>query len=90
MKNAFSLVAATGLAISGASAHYIFEQFSLGSTQYPVYQYSTFVSLGRKETVIHAENIADMPFCLTVRENTNYNSPVTGSFSDTLSFLQAF
>lgn len=39
MKNAISLVAAA-FAVSGASAHYIFEQLSIGSTQYAVYQYS--------------------------------------------------
>ncbi|KAF3014795.1 hypothetical protein E8E14_011518 [Neopestalotiopsis sp. 37M] len=58
MKNVVSLVAATALAVSGASAHYIFEQLSIGSTQYPVYQY--------------------------IRENTNYNSPVTDLTSNDL------
>ncbi|KAI0177938.1 fungal cellulose binding domain-containing protein [Pestalotiopsis sp. NC0098] len=57
MKNAISLVAAA-FAVSGASAHYIFEQLSIGSTQYAVYQY--------------------------IRENTNYNSPVTDLTSNDL------
>jgi hypothetical protein len=43
MRNAISLIAAAALAVGGASAHYIFEQFSLGSTQYPIYQYSTSI-----------------------------------------------
>lgn len=31
--------AALSLAITEASAHYIFEQLSIGSTKYPVYEY---------------------------------------------------
>ncbi|KAH8202998.1 hypothetical protein TruAng_002832 [Truncatella angustata] len=41
MKNVLNLIAATALAVSGASAHYIFQQFSLGSTKYSVYEYIT-------------------------------------------------
>ncbi len=43
--------AALSLAVREASAHYIFQQLSIGSTQYPVFQY--------------------------IRENTNFNQPVT-------------
>lgn len=51
MKIATSIAAAMALAQS-ASAHYIFQQLSVGSTKYPVWQY--------------------------IRQNSNYNSPVTG------------
>ncbi|KAI6774879.1 hypothetical protein HG530_001637 [Fusarium avenaceum] len=50
MKIATSIAAAMALAQS-ASAHYIFQQLSVGSTKYPVWQY--------------------------IRQNSNYNSPVT-------------
>jgi hypothetical protein len=51
MKIATSFAAAMALAQS-ASAHYIFQQLTVGSTKYPVFQY--------------------------IRQNSNYNSPVTG------------
>src|SRR5687768_11211389 len=51
MKIATSFAAALALAQS-ASAHYIFQQLTVGSTKYPVFQY--------------------------IRQNSNYNSPVTG------------
>lgn len=38
MKNLISL-AALSLIVGDASAHYIFQQLSIGSTKYPVYQY---------------------------------------------------
>jgi hypothetical protein len=57
MKSTLSL-AALSLAISNVSAHYIFEQLSVGSTKYGVYQY--------------------------IRQNTNYNSPVTDLTSNDL------
>ncbi|KAI1485922.1 glycoside hydrolase [Biscogniauxia mediterranea] len=57
MKN-FASLAAAALAANGASAHYIFQQFTAGSTQFDVYQY--------------------------IRENTNYNSPVTDLDSNDL------
>jgi hypothetical protein len=50
MKIATSFAAAMALAQS-ASAHYIFQQLTVGSTKYPVFQY--------------------------IRQNSNYNSPVT-------------
>jgi hypothetical protein len=51
MKIATSFAAVVALAQS-ASAHYIFQQLTVGSTKYPVFQY--------------------------IRQNSNYNSPVTG------------
>jgi hypothetical protein len=57
MKSTLSL-AALSLAISHVSAHYIFDQLSVGSTKYAVYQY--------------------------IRQNTNYNSPVTDLTSNDL------
>lgn len=57
MKIATSFAAVLALAQS-ASAHYIFQQLSVGSTKYPVFQY--------------------------IRENSNYNSPVTGQSTLTL------
>ncbi len=57
MKGIYSLLGLS-LAASQASAHYIFWQLSIGSTQYAEYQY--------------------------IRENTNYNSPVTDLTSDDL------
>jgi len=57
MKASFR-VAIASLAISGTSAHYIFQQFTYGGTKYPVYQY--------------------------IRENSNYNSPVTDLTSNDL------
>ena len=51
MKIATSFAAAVAL-VQSASAHYIFQQLSVGSTKYPVFQY--------------------------IRQNSNYNSPVTG------------
>jgi hypothetical protein len=44
--------AATMALMQSASAHYIFQQLTVGSTKYPVFQY--------------------------IRQNSNYNSPVTG------------
>lgn len=44
MKNAFRFVTAA-LAVSCVSAHYIFEQLSIGSTKYAVYQYSMFLEI---------------------------------------------
>lgn len=38
MRNIFGL-AALSLLVVDVSAHYIFDQLSIGSTQYPVYQY---------------------------------------------------
>jgi hypothetical protein len=43
--------AALSLAVREASAHYIFQQLTVASTQYPVFKY--------------------------IRENTNFNQPVT-------------
>ena len=57
MKNFISL-AALSLAVSEVSAHYIFQQLSIGSTKYPVFEY--------------------------IRQNSNYNSPVTDLTSDDL------
>jgi hypothetical protein len=57
MKSTLSL-AALSLAISNVSAHYIFQQLSVGSTKYPVFQY--------------------------IRQNSNYNSPVTDLTSNDL------
>jgi hypothetical protein len=57
MKSTLSL-AALSVAIGNVSAHYIFQQLSVGSTQYPVFQY--------------------------IRQNSNYNSPVTDLTSDDL------
>ena len=51
MKIATSLAAVVAL-VQSTSAHYIFQQLSVGSTKYPVFQY--------------------------IRQNSNYNSPVTG------------
>lgn len=51
MKIATSIAAVVAL-VQSTSAHYIFQQLSVGSTKYPVFQY--------------------------IRQNTNYNSPVTG------------
>jgi hypothetical protein len=51
MKIATSLAAVMAL-VQSTSAHYIFQQLSVGSTKYPVFQY--------------------------IRQNSNYNSPVTG------------
>ncbi|KAI8627609.1 endoglucanase II [Xylariaceae sp. FL1651] len=39
MKNFLGLVATTALAVNGVSAHYIFQQFTAGSTKFDVYQY---------------------------------------------------
>ncbi|KAM0198443.1 hypothetical protein ACHAPI_003966 [Fusarium lateritium] len=52
MKIAASFAAVMALAQS-VSAHYIFQQLTVGSTKYPVFQY--------------------------IRQNSNYNSPVTGA-----------
>lgn len=57
MKNLIGL-AALSLAVGEVSAHYIFQQLSIGSTKYPVFQY--------------------------IRQNTNYNSPVTDLTSNDL------
>ncbi|KAJ4002543.1 hypothetical protein NW752_012464 [Fusarium irregulare] len=57
MKIAASLAAAVAL-VQSASAHYIFQQLSVGSTKYPVFQY--------------------------IRQNSNYNSPVTDLASNDL------
>ncbi|KAK4183044.1 glycosyl hydrolase family 61-domain-containing protein [Podospora australis] len=51
-------VAALSLAISEASAHYIFQQLSVGGTKHGVFEY--------------------------IRQNTNYNSPVTDLASNDL------
>jgi hypothetical protein len=51
MKFTTSLAAAVAL-VQSTSAHYIFQQLSVGPTKYPVFQY--------------------------IRQNSNYNSPVTG------------
>ncbi|CAJ2508509.1 Uu.00g135350.m01.CDS01 [Anthostomella pinea] len=58
MKNFANILAATALAANGASAHYIFEKLTAGTTQFDTYQY--------------------------IRENTNYNSPVTDLTSNDL------
>lgn len=55
MKNLLFLTAAAALAVTDVSAHYIFQQLSHGSTQFPVFEY--------------------------IRENSNYNSPVTGELT---------
>ncbi|KAI1855029.1 hypothetical protein JX265_012384 [Neoarthrinium moseri] len=39
MKNALQIIAAAALAFNSASAHYIFQQLSIASTKYDVYQY---------------------------------------------------
>ncbi|KAB5513317.1 glycoside hydrolase family 61 protein [Coniochaeta sp. 2T2.1] len=52
------VAAALSLAVTDVSAHYIFQQLSVGSTKYPVFQY--------------------------VRQNSNYNSPVTDLSSNDL------
>ncbi|PNP79225.1 hypothetical protein FNYG_07301 [Fusarium nygamai] len=57
MKFATSLAAALAL-VQSTSAHYIFQQLSVGSTKYPVFQY--------------------------IRQNSNYNSPVTDLDSNDL------
>jgi len=57
MKNFISL-AALSLLVGDVSAHYIFQQLSIGSTKYPVFQY--------------------------IRQNSNYNSPVTDLTSNDL------
>ncbi|VTO93829.1 unnamed protein product [Fusarium graminearum] len=57
MKTA-GLVAATMALMHSASAHYIFQQLTVGSTKYPVFQY--------------------------IRQNSNYNSPVTDLASNDL------
>ena len=57
MKN-LSILAALSLAVTDVSAHYIFQQLSIGSTKYPVFQY--------------------------IRQNSNYNSPVTDLSSNDL------
>ncbi|KAG4218162.1 hypothetical protein PC116_g33358 [Phytophthora cactorum] len=41
MKNFVNIAAAAALAANGASAHYIFQQLSVGSTQYAPFEYST-------------------------------------------------
>lgn len=51
MKFTTSFAAVMAL-VQSASAHYIFQQLTVGSTKYPVFQY--------------------------IRQNSNYNSPVTG------------
>jgi hypothetical protein len=53
-----SLLAAIALGAGNASAHYIFNQLTVGGTKYPVFQY--------------------------IRENNNYNSPVTDLSSNDL------
>ncbi|KAI5859934.1 glycosyl hydrolase family 61-domain-containing protein [Durotheca rogersii] len=58
MKNFVSVAAAAALAANGVSAHYIFQQLSLGSTTYAPFEY--------------------------IRQNTNYNSPVTDLTSNDL------
>ena len=35
----FATIAALSLAVSNVSAHYIFQQLSIGSTKYPVFKY---------------------------------------------------
>ncbi|KLP05638.1 Uncharacterized protein Y057_10198 [Fusarium fujikuroi] len=57
MKIATSIAAVVAL-VQSTSAHYIFQQLSVGSTKYPVFQY--------------------------IRQNTNYNSPVTDLDSNDL------
>uniref|UniRef100_A0A0D2YK47 lytic cellulose monooxygenase (C4-dehydrogenating) n=1 Tax=Fusarium oxysporum (strain Fo5176) TaxID=660025 RepID=A0A0D2YK47_FUSOF len=57
MKIATSLAAVVAL-VQSTSAHYIFQQLSVGSTKYPVFQY--------------------------IRQNSNYNSPVTDLDSNDL------
>jgi hypothetical protein len=39
MKGFLSIAAALSLAVSDVSAHYIFQQLSIGGTKYPVYQH---------------------------------------------------
>ncbi|KAB5559570.1 glycoside hydrolase family 61 protein [Coniochaeta sp. 2T2.1] len=53
-----SVAAALSLAVTDVSAHYIFQQLSVGSTKSPVFQY--------------------------IRQNSNYNSPVTDLSSNDL------
>ncbi|KAG7406065.1 glycosyl hydrolase family 61-domain-containing protein [Fusarium sp. MPI-SDFR-AT-0072] len=57
MKIATSLAAVVAL-VQSTSAHYIFQQLSVGSTKYPIFQY--------------------------IRQNSNYNSPVTDLDSNDL------
>jgi hypothetical protein len=54
----FITLAALSLIVSEVSAHYIFQQLSIGSTKYPVFKY--------------------------IRQNSNYNSPVTDLTSNDL------
>lgn len=58
MKSTTLSLAALSLAISNVSAHYIFNQLSVGGTKYPVQQY--------------------------IRQNSNYNSPITDLSSNDL------
>ena len=39
MKGFLGIATALAIAVSDVSAHYIFQQFSLGATKYPVYNY---------------------------------------------------
>jgi hypothetical protein len=41
MKNFISVAALSALAINGASAHYIFQKLTAGSSQFDTYQFST-------------------------------------------------
>jgi len=41
MKNFISVAAVSALAINSASAHYIFQKLTAGSTQFDTYQFST-------------------------------------------------
>lgn len=58
MMRSFTTIAALSLAVSDVSAHYIFQQLSIGATKYPVFQY--------------------------IRQNSDYNSPVTDLTSNDL------
>jgi len=58
MQSLTSLLIGLSVLVSQASAHYIFERFTHGGTEYPVYQY--------------------------IRQNSNYNSPVTDLTSNDL------
>ncbi|KAI0010725.1 glycoside hydrolase family 61 protein [Xylariaceae sp. FL0662B] len=58
MKSLLNFAAAAALVANGASAHYIFQQLSVDSIEFPVFQY--------------------------IRQNTNYNSPITDLASNDL------
>ncbi|KAK0615072.1 glycoside hydrolase [Bombardia bombarda] len=58
MKNVFSLVAALSLGVADVSGHYIFQQLTVGSKKFGVFE--------------------------GIRQNSNYNSPVTSLTSNDL------